>query len=69
MLAGCVVVEGPCTVAKGNVVCTEGGRVHVIAPERSIEATGKAAQHIAKEIAADPAKVDPRLLVKPRDRR
>ena len=67
--AGCVVVEGPCKVTKAQIICEDGGKVHVMQPSRTIEASGKAAEHIVQAIAEDPAKVDPRLLVPPRLRR
>jgi hypothetical protein len=69
MLAGCMVVEGPCTMTKSNIVCAEGGRVHVIRPAHTIETSGKAAKEIVQEIKENPSKADPKVLVPARARR
>jgi len=69
-LAACVVVEGACRITSAGVICEKGGKVMVLAPAHSIEAaTGAGADKIADAIAADPKKVDPRLLTPPRQRR
>jgi hypothetical protein len=69
ILAGCVMITGPCTVANGQIVCDDGGKVMIMKPAHTIEVTGKAAEAIVEKIAADPNKADPRQLVPPRQRR
>ena len=68
-LSGCVMLEGPCRMTRGAIVCAEGGRVQVFAPSHSIETTGQAAEQLAETIVANPQKVDPKQLVPARDRR
>jgi hypothetical protein len=69
LTAACVVAEGPCTVSQAGIVCKQGGRVSILAPSHTIEATGEEAAKIVTAIQENPRAVDPRILTPPRARR
>jgi hypothetical protein len=68
LLGGCVVAEGPCSVSQAGIICKQGGRVSILAPSHTIQATGDEAAKIVTAIQENPRAVDPKILTPPRQR-